>query len=101
MSQPASRKRAEARFYGRYGKALSYWADLELVLSEWFASLCDPGVNASYEMAQVFYSAKSFSAMQDMLRAAFYAKRRDEGLSEFFEAAMRKAKTHFKLRVLG
>lgn len=84
----ATRKAVQDRFYRRYGRALSSWADIEAILAMWFTYACDPDWKIASQMEEVFYSARSFNGSADMLKAAFFVRRRDEALSKFFREAM-------------
>src|SRR4051794_2213433 len=90
--------RTRNRFYRRYGRALSYWASVEQILSAWFASAINPEEEAQHQAREIFYSARSFNGSADMLKAAFYAEPRDEELSEFFKVAINRTMGYYAFR---
>lgn len=94
--QPSTRPRG--RFYRRYGRALAYWAKVELIPSIWFAWAIDPEEKGMLQTREIFYSARSFNGSADMLKAAFYALPRDEALAEFFRAAINRMLGYYAYR---
>ena len=82
-----SQKAAQDAFYGRYGAALSAWADIEHVLSLWFTYATGCEQTHAHTM-QCVSSANSFKGSARMLIAAFRAQRRADALSAFFGPAI-------------
>src|SRR5438105_1770007 len=82
-------QKAHDDFYLAYGAAIATWSSLEHVLSFWFSYASGMDI---YMADCVMSSARSFSAKRDMLIAAFDARRRDEELTKFFRAAMKRTK---------
>lgn len=99
-AQPPARPslRLRQRFHRRYGKAMATWAALENILCHWFIWAVKPAKEGDPQMAEIFYSARSFNGSADMLKAAFYADSRDEDLSEFFRAAINRTMGYYAFR---
>lgn len=87
--------KASIEYYSRYGRAMAEWADIEYMLSLWFAYLSGMTPHMADE---IFGSARSFNASRDMLNAAFYARRRDADLTAFYEETMKRVMSYYSFR---
>jgi len=88
-------RRAEAKFYEAYGRALAKWADLELCLAHLFGKVTDMHETVA---TRVFFSVHSSRARLDMLSEALPAQAGHPDTAAAIRALITKARQYNQTR---